>query len=101
MTIEAIAALLGRDETTVEALARAEAGATTGELYQALVDNLEQLNSRLVAGPGALQELALGNVDNLHQLIMNAERTRLQFDLLMSVRNRVLEAYQEIMRMQV
>jgi flagellar hook-basal body complex protein FliE len=101
MTIEAIAALLGRDETTVEALARAEAGAATGELYQTLVDSLEQLNSRLVAGPEALQELALGNVDNLHQLVMNAERTRLQFDLLMSVRNRVLEAYQEIMRMQV
>lgn len=101
MTIEAIAGLLGRDEPALEALARAEAGAASGEVYRALVDSFEQLNSRLVAGQGRLEEIALGNVDNLHQLVMNAERTRLQFDVLMSVRNRVLEAYQEIMRMQV
>lgn len=101
MTIEAIASLLGGDQTAVDALARTGAGGASGELYQALVDNLDQLNSRLAAGQGAIQELALGNMDNLHQLVMNAERARLQFDVLMSVRNRALEAYQEILRMQV
>ena len=101
MTIEAIASLLGSDQPTIDALARSDAGGSAGALYQALVDNLDQVNANLVAGQGAIQDLALGNVDNLHQLVMNAERTRLQFDLLMSVRNRVLEAYQEILRMQV
>ena len=101
MTIEAIAGLLGGDDAALNALARLEAGGSSSETYKALIDNLEQLNTRLAAGQGALQELALGNRDNLHQLVMGAERTRLQFDVMMSVRNRVLEAYQEIMRMQV
>lgn len=100
MTIEAIASLLGNDPLAVDALARSDAGAGSG-IYKALIDNLEQLNSRLMTGQSSLQEIALGDLDNLHQLVMRSERTRLQFDLLMSVRNRVLEAYQEIMRMQV
>jgi flagellar hook-basal body complex protein FliE len=96
-TIDAIAALARTDlagETT-------RAGSAGTDLYKTLVANLEQLNSDLANGTGALQELALGDMDNLHQLVMGMERARLQFDLLMSVRNRVLEAYQEILRMQV
>jgi flagellar hook-basal body complex protein FliE len=101
MTIEAIASLLGDDPFAADALARAETGGAGSDIYKALIDNLEQINARLVAGQGSLQEIALGDLDNLHQLVMRSERTRLQFDVLMSVRNRVLEAYQEIMRMQV
>lgn len=101
MTIEAIANLVGGDRPAIDALARGDAADSSGALYRALIDNLDQVNASLVEGQAAVQDLALGNVDNLHQLVMNAERTRLQFDLLMSVRNRVLEAYQEILRMQV
>jgi flagellar hook-basal body complex protein FliE len=101
MTIEAITSLLGNDPLAADALAPTETSGAGSDVYKALVDNLEQLNARLVAGQGSLQEIALGNLDNLHQLVMRSERTRLQFDVLMSVRNRVLEAYQEIMRMQV
>ena len=96
MTIEAIAAVAAGVEPP------AEIGAVTGaDLYKTLASSLEQLNSGLVNNQGAMQNLALGDMDNLHQLIMGMERTRVQFDLLMSVRGRLLEAYQEIMRMQI
>ena len=70
-------------------------------LFDQLVDSLAEIDSNMAANGRAATELALGQSDNLHQVLINSERTRLQFDLAMSMRNRVLEAYQEIMRMQV
>lgn len=45
--------------------------------------------------------LASGDTDNLHQVMLSLEEARLQFQLLTQVRNRVLEAYQDVLRMQV
>jgi flagellar hook-basal body complex protein FliE len=70
-------------------------------VFDQLVDSLAEIDANMAANGRAATELALGQSDNLHQVLINSERTRLQFDLAMSVRNRVLEAYQEIMRMQV
>lgn len=75
-------------------------GQNTG-VFDQLVDSLAEIDANMAANGRAATELALGQSDNLHQVLINSERTRLQFDLAMSVRNRVLEAYQEIMRMQV
>ena len=74
----------------------------TGEgLFDQLVSSLGEIDSGMTKSSRAATELALGQTDNLHQVMIGAERTRLQFELAMSMRNRVLEAYQEIMRMQV
>jgi len=70
-------------------------------LFDRLVDSLGEIDSGMKRSREATTEIALGQTDHLHQVLIDAERTRLQFDLAMSMRNRVLEAYQEIMRMQV
>lgn len=45
--------------------------------------------------------LAAGLVDDAHTVTIAAERASLALQLTVAVRNKVLEAYQEIMRMQV
>jgi flagellar hook-basal body complex protein FliE len=70
-------------------------------LFDRLTQSLGEIDAGMERSRQAATELALGQTDNLHQVMIDAERTRLQFDLAMSMRNRVLEAYQEIMRMQV
>jgi len=70
-------------------------------LFDKLVSSLGEIDSGVERGGRAATELALGQADNLHQVLIGGEQTRLQFELAMSMRNRVLEAYQEIMRMQV
>ena len=70
-------------------------------LFDRLVDSIGDIDTGMQRSREATTELALGQTDHLHQVLIDAERTRLQFDLAMSMRNRVLEAYQEIMRMQV
>lgn len=58
-------------------------------------------NDKVLAAERAVQRLAAGDTSNLHQVMIDIEQARLQFQLLMSVRSRVLEAYQDILRMQV
>ncbi|HJV47716.1 MAG TPA: flagellar hook-basal body complex protein FliE [Geothrix sp.] len=62
---------------------------------------IESVNQELVASQTDLQGLATGNVQNLHQVMIRLEESRLSFQLFMQVRNRLLEAYQDIMKMQV
>ncbi len=83
-----------------EGVARAGAQATTpfGELVGAA---LGDVNGKLLAGQTDLQRLAVGDVQNLHQIMIRLEESRLSFQLMLQVRNRLLEAYQDIMKMQV
>ena len=72
-----------------------------GNLFQSLLAQVEDLNGQLHQTQEAVQLLALGETDNLHQVVLQMERTRVAFEVLLQVRNRSLEAYQELMRMQV
>lgn len=42
-----------------------------------------------------------GEGEELHRVIMAAQQAELSFELFQQVRNKVVEAYQEIMRMQL
>lgn len=99
MSIEAITALNAVFQTQQSALSAATGADDSG--FANVLDALEGLNQQIRTNEGAVQELALGETDNLHQVMMNLERTRLTFDLMMQVRNKLLEGYQELMRMQV
>jgi flagellar hook-basal body complex protein FliE len=70
--------------------------------FGALVtDGLAKLNGELLTTQTDLQQLAVGDVQNLHQIMIRMEESRLSFELMLHVRNRVLEAYQDLMKMQV
>jgi flagellar hook-basal body complex protein FliE len=49
----------------------------------------------------AVKDLALGKSDDLHSVALAVARADLSFRMVLEVRNRMIEAYQEIMRMQV
>jgi len=49
----------------------------------------------------AVQSLALGETDQLHQVLLSAAKADITFRLMLEVRNRLTEAYQEIQRMQI
>ena len=78
-----------------------EVPASGGAFGNMVSDGLRQVGSQLQATQVDLQRLAAGDVENLHQIMIRLEETRLSFQLMMQVRNRLLESYQEVMRMQV
>lgn len=77
-----------------QAVARSDFGRLMGE-------GLSEVNQQLLASQTDLQRLATGDVQNLHQIMIRLEESRLSFQLLLQVRNRLLEAYQDVLKMQV
>ncbi|WP_346837607.1 flagellar hook-basal body complex protein FliE [Microbulbifer sp. SAOS-129_SWC] len=59
------------------------------------------LDQQINKSEAALQDLALGKAENLHDVMLELEKSKTEFQLALQVRNKVLEGYQEIMRMQV
>ncbi len=47
------------------------------------------------------QKFLAGEGEELHTTIMAAQRAELAFDMFLQVRNKVVSAYQEVMRMQM
>lgn len=66
-----------------------------------MVSAINSLNDELLAGDQATRGLALGNTDNLHQSMMALEHARLSLQLMLQVRSRMLDAYQQLMQMQI
>ena len=62
---------------------------------------IQGLDSQIDAADSSLRAFATGESSNIHHVMLTIEKARLSFDLAVQVRNRVLEAYQEMMRMQV
>ena len=60
-----------------------------------------QLNTQLVQAEQGMQQLAAGNAASLHDVMIRMEEARLSMQLAVQFRSRVLEAYQDVMRMQV
>lgn len=103
MNIEALQGLGAHDEVApLPALrAPAEAGGAGASFAQRVGEGLQELNRQLLVTQGDLQRLAAGEVGNLHEVMVRLEESRLALQLALQVRSRVLEAYQEVMRMQV
>lgn len=99
MTIEALAAL--EPGSPARALSFGSPAAAPDTAFDTVLDSLDRLNTQMQANDRSVQVLALGGTDNLHQVMISLERTRLAFELALQVRNKALEAYQELMRMQV
>jgi len=59
------------------------------------------VNASMVNSDIAVQKLVTGEAQSLHDVMIKMEEAKLSFQLLAQVRNRLLDAYQEVMRMQV
>ncbi len=60
-----------------------------------------EVNAKQVTASQAVAGLQSGQSVNLHQAMISMEEASVSFQLMAEVRNKLLESYQEIMRMQV
>jgi flagellar hook-basal body complex protein FliE len=62
---------------------------------------LEKVNDKLISSEHLLQDMASGKTDNIHHVMLALEDAKLSLQLLVQVRNKLLESYQDVLRMQV
>lgn len=108
LPVEALGALSAQAQSMVASAAAqpsaplaaaGDTGAVGGTFAQLVNEGVTKVNQQLMASQTDLQRLAVGDVQNLHQIMINMEESRLSFQVIMQVRGRLLEAYQDVMRM--
>ncbi|MEA3423140.1 MAG: flagellar hook-basal body complex protein FliE [Bacillota bacterium] len=62
---------------------------------------LSEVNELQVVSDKSTEDLILGETENVHEVMIKAEEARLALELTVQVRNKVIEAYQELIRMQI
>ena len=66
-----------------------------------LMDALEDVNDLQQKASQASTDLATGKIEDISQVVIAAEKAAVALQLTIQVRNKMLESYQEMMRMQV
>jgi flagellar hook-basal body complex protein FliE len=66
-----------------------------------LKSSVNKVNEMQVQSDAAIGELVAGRSKNIHETMLAIERADTSLKLAMQVRNKILDAYREIMRMQV
>jgi len=98
MEIQRLNALLSLEPTaarTAESPSANTAGPSFGDMLENALRQVEQ--DQHTANDMAVK-LAAGEVEDIAQVMIASERASLSLNLAIQVRNKVIEAYQEIMR---
>jgi flagellar hook-basal body complex protein FliE len=70
-----------------------------GDFKKVLTDSIGEVNSQLLQADADTREMIAGTKD-IHQAMISMEEAHISMRLLIQVRNKVISAYEEIMRMQ-
>ncbi|MEJ1357625.1 MAG: flagellar hook-basal body complex protein FliE [Candidatus Sedimenticola sp. (ex Thyasira tokunagai)] len=85
-----------------EQLLSPETGLGVGENFSAVMEQqMISLNREMGSSDLKLRQLATGENTNLHDVMISLEKVKLSMELMLQVRNKALEAYQELMRTQL
>ncbi len=75
--------------------------APTKDFKSLLLDNLGEVNRLQSEADTQVQRLVTGETDNVAEVFMAINKSGVAFDLLMEVRNKLIDAYDEIKQMSV
>ncbi|HVY91350.1 MAG TPA: flagellar hook-basal body complex protein FliE [Bryobacteraceae bacterium] len=76
-------------------------GSAGGGFASALEGAVQSVDQQVQQADQAVQSFLNGGNAELHQVALSVQRASLAFDLGMQVRNKVVSAYQEVMKMQI
>ena len=66
-----------------------------------LQQSIDQVNRLQLEAEANINDLATGKQPDIHQTMIAVEKASVSFELLMQIRNKVIAAYDKIMRTQV
>jgi len=76
-------------------------GAAGGSFVNSLSDALGSLNTQLVGADASMADFAAGGSADLHSVMLQMQEASIGLKTGIAVRDRLLEAYQEIMRLSI
>ncbi|MGK7346064.1 MAG: flagellar hook-basal body complex protein FliE [Candidatus Nitrospinota bacterium M3_3B_026] len=73
-------------------------GEEGGSFANTLADSLKEVNQYQLEADNAIENLVAGKSKNIHETMIALSKAEIAFKLTMQVRNKVIEAYEEVMR---
>ena len=108
MAVELIRDFTGRSETGSQRIhqsPQAEKNLATGptkpDFSDLVKDFARDVNDMQFKAGHAIDQLVTGKAADVHQVMVAVEEAGIALDLMLEIRNRVLDGYQELIRMQV
>jgi flagellar hook-basal body complex protein FliE len=95
--------------STVSSIAAQNAGSSSdgvskangGNDFSKLVTGfIEETNRAQVSSDQAINDLVTGKTDNVQQVVMAVANAEMSFQLFMEIRNKLIDSYNDLMRMQ-
>lgn len=74
------------------------AGKSFSDTLNEAIQNVNELQK---SSDKAIQNLATGRTDNVAEVMITSEKADIALKLMVQVRNKIIDAYQDIMKMQV
>jgi len=63
-----------------------------------LLDSLKEVNKLQVESDKSIQELATGKKESIHETMIAIEKASVSFQMMMQIRNKIIEAYDQLMK---
>jgi flagellar hook-basal body complex protein FliE len=97
MKIDAVSSFLVTTKTNPTEVTKQPETSFSTWINEKISDTNDQLN----AADQALNQLASGHTENLHHAMITLEQAKLSFQYLEQIRNRLMSAYQDLLREQI
>jgi flagellar hook-basal body complex protein FliE len=99
--VQAVTAALGLERLFEVHAPAAAAAAPAQSFAQVLMNGVDTVDRKVAAADAEVRAFALDDSVPLHQVTFALEDARLSLELMLQVRSRLVEGYQQIMNMQL
>ena len=72
-----------------------------GSFGKMLTASIDQVNRLQIEADSSINDLAMGKQTDIHRTMVAMEKASISFELLMQIRNKIVSAYDQIMRMPI
>ncbi|ERI91245.1 flagellar hook-basal body complex protein FliE [Clostridiales bacterium oral taxon 876 str. F0540] len=69
--------------------------------FDTLKQKLDEVNDKQIEADDITEQFVKGDDVDIHQVMLNTEEAKMSLELAVQIRNKLVEAYQEINRMQL
>ena|SRR5690554_5164646 len=84
-----------------ESIKEKDSQAESSSFIDLFKESINKANQLQLGADRVTEEFILGNIDDIHQVTIATEKAQLALNLTIAIQNKVLDAYNEIMRMQI
>lgn len=80
---------------------KSSASSNTSEITRSFENMLTSLNESQLKSDALVEQMARGESVDLHAVMIGMEENNVNFNVALGIRDKLVEAYREVMRMQV